>query len=91
MLPNKLKGAELEWFLSIYKTVLHAYISSSKDKSNIDINDAIDNATCIAMISVDNMFDDNGNIKHTDDIIESVRDKRVDRPVEYPNIKKNNN
>jgi hypothetical protein len=43
------------------------------------------------MISVDNMFDDNGNIKCTDDIIESVRDKRVDRPVDYPNIKDNNN
>ena len=87
MLPNKLNGAELEWFLSIYKTVLHAYISSSKDKSNIDINDAIENATRIAMISVDNMFYYNGNIKYTDDIRKSVRDKRVDRPVEYPNIR----
>ena len=86
MLPKRFNTFHEEVFLDIYKTVLHAYISSSKDKTNIDINEAIDRATCIAMISVDNILDDDGFIKKTSDIIKSCNDTRVDRLVDYPKL-----
>ena len=62
------------------------HISSSKDKTHIDINDAIDRATCIAMISVDNILDADGIIKKTSDIIKSCNDTRVDQLVDYPKV-----
>jgi hypothetical protein len=86
MLPKRFNALQEGLFLDIYKTVLHAYISSSKDKTNIDINDAIDRATCIAMISVDNILDDDGFIKKTEDIIKSCNDTRVDKLVDYPKV-----
>lgn len=86
MLPKQFNEVQEGLFLDIYKTVLHAYISSNKDKTNIDINYAIDRATCIAMISVDNILDDYGVIKKTADIIKSCNDKRLDQLVDYPNI-----
>ena len=86
MLPKQFNTLQGGLFLEIYKTVLHAYISSSKDKTNIDINDAIDRATCIAMISVDNILDDDGSIKKTSDIIKSCKGTRIDRLVDYPKV-----
>ena len=86
MLPKKFNASQEGLFLDIYKTVLHAYISSSKDKTNIDINDAIDRSTCIAMISVDNILDYNGSIKKTSDIIKLCNDTRVDKLVDYPKV-----
>ena len=86
MLPKQFNTLQGRLFLDIYKTVLHAYISSSKDKTNIDINDAIDRATCISMISVDNILNDDGLIKKTSDIIKLCKDTRVDRLVDYPKV-----
>jgi hypothetical protein len=86
MLPKRFNTLQEGLFLDIYKTVLHAYISSSKDKTNIDINYAIDRATCIAMISVDNILDDDGFIKKTADIIKSCNDTRIDQLIDYPDI-----
>ena len=86
MLPKRFNTLQEGLFLDIYKTVLHAYISSNKDKTNIDINYAIDRATCISMISVDNILDDDGFIKKTEDIIKSCHEIRLDRVVDYPNV-----
>lgn len=86
MLSKRLNALQEGLFLDIYKTVLHAYISSSKDKTNIDINWAIDRATCIAMISVDNILDNDGLIKKTADIIKSCTDIRIDQLVDYPKV-----
>jgi len=86
MLPKLFNPLQEGLFLDIYKTVLHAYISSSKDKTSIDINYAIDRATCIAMISVDNILDDDGFIKNTADIIKSCNDISVDQLVDYPKV-----
>ena len=86
MLPKRFNKLQEELFLDVYKTVLHAYISSSKDKTHIDINCAIDRATCIAMISVDNILDCNGVIKKPEDIIKSCNDTRADQLVVYPKI-----
>ncbi len=86
MLPKRFNTLQKELFLDIYKTVLHAYISSLKYKTNIDINDAIERATCIAMISVDNILDDDGYIKKTSDIIKSCNYTSIDQVVNYPKV-----
>lgn len=86
MLPKRFNALQEGLFLDLYKTILHAYISSSKDKTNIDINSAIEKSTCIAMISVDNLLDENGVIKPTDQIISSCTDIRIDNIVDYPKV-----
>ena len=70
----------------MYTKQYYMHISSSKDKTHIDINCAIDRATCIAMISVNNILDCDGTIKKTEDIIKSRNDTRVDQLVVYPKI-----
>ena len=86
MIPKELNGDERKCFLKTYNTALHAYISSIKDRDTIGLNDAIENATKIALITVDNLFGSDGRMKKTSEIIESLINKEIDHPLDFPEV-----
>ena len=86
MIPNNLNEYQQKLFLDIYKTVLHAKLSSNSD-STINENDAIDAAVRIALHSVDLFYRDPNHRSTVKEICERIKNRPIGLAIELPNIK----
>ena len=84
-MTNKLSDYQKEVFMDIYKTSLGAMLSTNQYPDSISINAAISDSAKIALASVDLLIDGD-ELRNPSDIIKMLNDRRIDEPIEFPQI-----